>query len=130
MNALEGRHNHPPRCCCSPVGKYGTTSVDRCPLCPEHGELTPSIECPQCHQPIGRPHTDFCTLAPDRVWPVSPEPGHGQPWMHRHGDGQNWVHPAGHTCEHGEHCGAKRTPWSECLLPPGHEGDHSWTTRP
>ena len=69
MNALEGRHNHPPRCCCSPVGKYGTTSVDRCPLCPEHGELTPSIECPQCHQPIGRPHTDFCTLAPDRVWP-------------------------------------------------------------
>jgi hypothetical protein len=32
------------------------------------GTLASSIECPQCHQPIGRPHTEFCTLAPDRVW--------------------------------------------------------------
>ena len=32
------------------------------------GHLAP-IGCPQCHQPIGRPHTEFCTLAPDRVWP-------------------------------------------------------------
>lgn len=28
----------------------------------------PTIECPQCHQPIGREHTDYCTLAPGKVW--------------------------------------------------------------
>ncbi|MGH2671105.1 MAG: hypothetical protein ACRDH5_18685 [bacterium] len=27
------------------------------------------VECPQCHQPAGRPHTDYCTLSPDAVWP-------------------------------------------------------------
>lgn len=26
------------------------------------------VECPQCHTPIGRPHTDYCTLNPDIVW--------------------------------------------------------------
>lgn len=28
----------------------------------------PTVECPQCHQPIGREHTDYCTLAPGKVW--------------------------------------------------------------
>lgn len=28
----------------------------------------PGVECPQCHTPIGRPHTEYCTLAPDQVW--------------------------------------------------------------
>jgi hypothetical protein len=35
------------------------------------GELTPRllrVECPQCHQPAGRPHTEYCTLSPDAVW--------------------------------------------------------------
>lgn len=28
----------------------------------------PGVECPQCHTPVGRPHTEYCTLAPDQVW--------------------------------------------------------------
>ena len=67
MSKLDGRHNHPPRCCCDDGPELGGSGP--CPACPEHGELAPGIECPQCHQPIGRPHTEFCTLAPDRVWP-------------------------------------------------------------
>lgn len=31
------------------------------------GELV-GVECPQCHQPAGRPHTEYCTLAPDKIW--------------------------------------------------------------
>lgn len=33
------------------------------------GQLVqPTVECPQCHQPAGRPHTDYCTLSPNAVW--------------------------------------------------------------
>lgn len=75
-------HNHPPRCCCGPDNLPG-----HCPACPEHGALTatdectcgtPGLtyagperdcpihgECPSCHQPTGRPHTDYCRN-PDR----------------------------------------------------------------
>ena len=79
MSNLDGRHNHAPRCCCDDGPDLGGSGP--CPACPEHGELAPGIECPQCHQPIGRPHTEFCTLAPDRVWPGPrpvdrPECGH------------------------------------------------------
>ena len=78
----EGRHNHPPRCCCISINDedFSTYRTDRCPLCPEHGELVPGVECPQCHQPAGRPHTDFCTLEPGKVWdgvlphPTGPKP--------------------------------------------------------
>lgn len=28
----------------------------------------PGVDCPQCHTPIGRPHTEYCTLGPDKVW--------------------------------------------------------------
>lgn len=31
------------------------------------GELA-SLECPQCRQALGRPHTEYCTLAPGKVW--------------------------------------------------------------
>lgn len=35
----------------------------------------PGVECPQCHTPIGRPHTEYCTLGPDKVWDgVLPDP--------------------------------------------------------
>lgn len=38
------------------------------------GQLA-GVECPQCHQPAGRPHTEYCTLAPGKVWDgVLPEP--------------------------------------------------------
>lgn len=80
-------HNHPPRCCCEiPDGhaiadlRDGTPGPnDRCPLCPEHGDLaqldesdtttvirfdgvTDEIpgECPICHSLIGKQHTDYC----------------------------------------------------------------------
>ena len=39
-----------------------------CPVCPEHGDLAQLAgepqpgECPICHQPIGREHTDYCRL--------------------------------------------------------------------
>jgi hypothetical protein len=84
-------HNHPPLCCCIPdKGPLGPG--DRCPLCPEHGELaqlanqctcgTPGLnyegpqrdcpihgeaiegEYPCCHQLVGRPHTDYCPAHP------------------------------------------------------------------
>lgn len=33
------------------------------------------VDCPQCHQPIGREHTEYCTLAPGKVWDgVLPSP--------------------------------------------------------
>jgi hypothetical protein len=38
---------------------------------PDMCGLEPSVAglvCPKCRQPIGRPHTEFCTLAPGRVW--------------------------------------------------------------
>lgn len=60
----ESPHNHPPRCCCQPPGINRTKT---CPSCPEHGDR-PGIECPQCHQEAGRPHTEYCTLDPERVW--------------------------------------------------------------
>jgi hypothetical protein len=57
----EGRHNHPPICCCL---SDATTRTDTpCPACPEHSELAQGVECPQCHQAAGRPHTDYCPLA-------------------------------------------------------------------
>lgn len=62
----DSRHNHPPRCCCDDTAELGGTGP--CPACPDHGELAQGIECPQCHQPIGRPHTEFCTLAPGKIW--------------------------------------------------------------
>lgn len=97
---MTAEHNHPPRCCCSTRdvidgldGKWHQTGEDDahpvaqceapycgriCPACPEHGELAPTVECPQCHQPAGRPHTDYCTLAPGKVWdgvlPTTPAP--------------------------------------------------------
>lgn len=59
----ESPHNHPPRCCCGPDDLPG-----RCPACPAHGNKPAPIGCPQCHQEIGRPHTEYCTLAPGEVW--------------------------------------------------------------
>ncbi|MGZ0150678.1 hypothetical protein ACXJJ3_26710 [Kribbella sp. WER1] len=77
-------HNHPPRCCCpneiNRVGRWHQDGEDdahelfqcdddcRCPACPVHGTKPDPIECPQCRQPVGRPHTEFCTLAPGNVW--------------------------------------------------------------
>ena len=65
-------HNHPPRCCCGYSDCCGWTDpsphIGTCPLCPEHGELAQLAgepqpgECPICHQPIGREHTDYCRL--------------------------------------------------------------------
>lgn len=53
------------------VGLHG----GRCPSCFRFEQHTPEciwginpVECPQCHQPTGRPHTDFCTLTPGQVW--------------------------------------------------------------
>lgn len=66
---MTAEHNHPPRCCCEKDFVTGQlTSV--CSACREHGEFAdrPDIECPQCHQPAGRPHTEYCTLSPDAVW--------------------------------------------------------------
>lgn len=66
---MTAEHNHPPRCCCEKDFVTGQlTSV--CTACREHGEFAdkPDIECPQCHQPAGRPHTEYCTLSPDAVW--------------------------------------------------------------
>lgn len=53
----DSRHNHQPRCCCGPA------KADPCPACPQHGQLAPGVECPQCHQTAGRPHTEYCPLA-------------------------------------------------------------------
>lgn len=90
----EGRHDHPPICCCGDEGdKLGS-----CPACPDHGVLASSsnpVECPQCHAPIGRPHTDYCTLAPGRVWdgvlPVAPLVECAYPHLN-HGDGRGCDH--------------------------------------
>lgn len=74
MTTSPTEHNHPPRCCCRPddMGR----GVIICPACPEHGVKPDPIECPQCHTPIGRPHTEYCTLGPDKVWDgVLPETG-------------------------------------------------------
>ena len=68
---MTASHNHPPRCCCLDwANETGQGDAGRCPGCPEHGTLAgqQGITCPQCHQPAGRPHTDYCTLAPGRVW--------------------------------------------------------------
>ena len=130
---MTAEHNHSPRCCCPRRPEHTTTGYapEICPACIEHGELAPAIECPQCHQPIGRPHTDFCTLAPDRVWPdgmstsspiVAPPEARDSNSIR----GRALADLDRHLLD----CGAKRAPWSECLLPPGHEGDHNWTTQP
>ena len=71
---MSNPHNHLPRCCCLTPHEIMARNMDEagrpteCPACPEHGELAPIVVCPQCHQEAGRPHTDFCTLAPGRVW--------------------------------------------------------------
>lgn len=53
----------------------------------------PPIECPQCHQPIGRPHTEFCTLAPGRVWDgVIKAADHPTDWSARIVAGHHLVH--------------------------------------
>lgn len=70
----DSRHNHSPRCCCPP-GWIDQPDVP-CPACPDHGELAPTVECPQCHQPAGRPHTDYCTLAIREE--VFADPSHGR----------------------------------------------------
>ena len=77
-------HNHPPHCCCGVRDGYRPAPGFECPACSEHGELaqlgkcicgTPGLnyagperdcpehgipECSTCHQPAGRPHTDYC----------------------------------------------------------------------
>lgn len=72
---MTAEHNHPPRCCCDiPPGDMDPADADPtylCPACPDHGQLAQGVECPQCHQTAGRPHTDYCTLAPERVWAVT-----------------------------------------------------------
>ena len=71
---MTAQHNHPPACCCPvlEVSENGRHPVpgQACPGCPEHGTFAQAegIRCPQCTTPIGRPHTDYCTLAPGRVW--------------------------------------------------------------
>jgi hypothetical protein len=57
----------------------GTDSAHERTQCePDKCGLEPSVAglvCPQCRQLPGRPHTDFCTLAPGRVWNgVLPDP--------------------------------------------------------
>lgn len=69
---MTAEHNHPPACCCQNNQDH-PEQIDglvTCPACPHHGEfarITP-ILCPQCKAEIGQPHTDYCTLAPGRVW--------------------------------------------------------------
>jgi hypothetical protein len=72
MATAPTEHNHPPRCCCEPDhdddGLPSIVNWILCPNCPEHGAKPDPIDCPQCHTPIGRPHTEYCTLGPDKVW--------------------------------------------------------------
>lgn len=45
---MEYAHNHPPRCCCVVEADDYVHPDERCPLCPEHGELATLGECPSC----------------------------------------------------------------------------------
>lgn len=61
--------------------KVANLPTDRTPDMSEQAdpdEPALTVECPQCHQPAGRPHTDYCTLAPGKVWdgvlPTTPAP--------------------------------------------------------
>ena len=63
-----------------------------------------AIECPQCHQPIGRPHTEFCTLAPDRVWPEGHHLVHSEAFIDQD-DPRSHPHPPLHVMSCDE-CGA------------------------
>lgn len=49
------------------VWRHSADGVPTIRIDGRRGEL-PRPECPQCHQPIGREHTDYCTLAPGKVW--------------------------------------------------------------
>lgn len=77
--AAESPHNHPPRCCCPLL--HGTGDEYRiCPACTMHGDLAQGVECPQCHQPAGRPHTDYCPLQLARdPWDTTSREYPGQP---------------------------------------------------
>ncbi len=62
-------HNHRPLCCCqldpddvecgALIGEHVHPLV-RCPSCVEHGDLA-QPQCDQCHELVGRPHTEYCT---------------------------------------------------------------------
>lgn len=78
----ERAHNHPARCCCSTdhqTDENGSTVRVHCPVCPEHGWIA-GVYCPHCHQPAGRPHTDYCPgrLARD-PWATTNREYPGQP---------------------------------------------------
>lgn len=54
------------------VWRHSSGGVPTMRVDARRGELAPrllGVECPQCHQPAGRPHTEYCTLSPDAVWP-------------------------------------------------------------
>lgn len=111
-------HNHPPGCCCQ--GEFTD-----CPVCPEHGELAPAKECPQCHQPNGRPHTDFCTHAPGRVWPdlgfcSLPDCPETRPHYHRGDDELVWL----------GRCPVIGSADARCVRPELHDGRHQWAEQP
>lgn len=51
------------------VWRHSEDGVPTIRIDARRGELVaPTVECPQCHQAAGRPHTDYCTLSPDAVW--------------------------------------------------------------
>lgn len=58
----------------------------------------PGVECPQCHQPAGRPHTEYCTLEPGKVWDGVLPTDDPTPWTRcrypiaDHGDGRGCGH--------------------------------------
>lgn len=49
------------------VWQYQADGVPTIRIDARRGSL-PGVDCPQCHQPAGRPHTEYCTLAPGKVW--------------------------------------------------------------
>lgn len=125
---MTAEHNHPPRCCCSwhsePDGKGDLAQIrDTCPACTEHGEFAKPIECPQCHIEIGRPHTDFCTLAPGRVWDGVLPPAVTDTGTILVEDPPTYApQPCGHVrhlLDYDHHC----------VLPTGHQSEHQHTAR-
>lgn len=81
---MTAAHNHAPRCCCwtyDPDTPDDGTTPYICPGCPMHGTFASAsnpVECPQCHQAAGRPHTDYCPLqlADDPWTEVTDPPGY------------------------------------------------------
>lgn len=104
--AAEGTHNHPVRCCCRGMNERDP-DWETCPACPEHGD---QAECPSCHTPYGRPHTDYCQAVAPAEYPGQPD--HCAYPRSDHGDGRGCDDD---NCP--KHGGDGRTTWhhrSEC----------------